>query len=99
MDNPVKKNKTELKNIIRAVFPLFLVCFFMGVAWIWGNRGEWVRFSISLAWAIIIGMWFPALLVCQKLDKRFDQLEKLLDKKSQSKEKVVEQDTEKSTKP
>ena len=99
MDNPVKKNKTELKNIVRAVLPLFLVCFSMGVAWIWGNRGEWVRFSIYLVWAIIVGMWFPAVLVCQRLDKRFDRLEKLLGKKSQSEEKVVEQDTEKSTKP
>jgi len=99
MDNAMKNNKRELKNIIRAVFPLLLVCFFMGVAWIWGNRREWVRFSICLAWAIIVGMWFPAVLVCQRLDKRFDRLEKLLGKKSQSEEKVIEQDSDKSAKP
>jgi len=95
----MKKDKIELKNIIRAVFPILLVCFFIGVAWIWGNRGEWIRFSICLAWAVIVGMWFPAVLVCQRLDKRFDRLEKLLGPKklSEKGEKVVKQNTDKST--
>ena len=74
----MKKNKTELKNIIRGLFPILTSCFCLYVAWIWGNREERVRFSIFLVASIIVAMWFPAVLICQRLDKRFDRLEELL---------------------
>jgi fatty acid desaturase len=93
MDNAMKKNKTELKNIIRGLFPTLMACFFLCVAWIWGNREDWVRFRIFLVASIIVAMWFPAVLICQKLDNRFDRLEELLknDEQSESGEKTEQQ--------
>lgn len=77
----MKKNRTKQRNVILTVFPLVLCSFFLCIAWVWGNREDWVRFKLFLVAAIIVGMWFPACLIRQKLDERFDRLEKFLSDK------------------
>ena len=74
----MKKYKMGQKSFIRMVFLMSFACFFLFAAWFWGDRKEWAEFSICLASYIIFAIWFAFALICQKLDKGFNQLEELL---------------------
>lgn len=64
-------------------FPLVLAFSLLFLVGIWAHSGESdviVIFLLPVA-ANIIAMWFPAILICQKIDKRLERLEAILDKK------------------
>ena len=67
-------------------------CFFLFVAWIWAYRGDWARFALFGIATIIAAMWFPTLILCRKIDERFEQLEKILIEKKQDEKGVIEQE-------
>lgn len=94
----MKEGRLGRKDFIRMVIILLMACFFLYSAWISGHQGNWVRFSICLATYTIFAIWLPSILIRQKIDERFDRLEKLLGKKDQGEkqEKIIKQDTDKS---
>ena len=78
------KTKTySLANVLRICFPLLLTFAFFMVAWVWGKREEWVRFSLAVAWGLAVSMWMPALLVCAKIDQKFTEVCELLREKEE----------------
>ena len=80
----MKTDEPKLRNIIIAVFPLvlaFSLLFFVGIfSSIHAEEGIIIVIILPVA-ANIIAMWFPAILICQKIDKRLERLEAILDKK------------------
>lgn len=81
----MKKNKTSIEKIKMPFLVLFflLSCamFFLVVTYVYGNRGQWVHFCITLASYIIFCIWFATACVCYKLDDKFKKLEEFLDKR------------------
>ncbi len=94
----MKKGELKKMNMVFVMMPIFIACFLLLVAAIWGNRGDWVRAGFLAIMGIIVSMGFPAGLLCRKIDERFERLEKILDKKNQSEKelKIIEQEHRKS---
>ncbi len=79
----MKKKAYPLANVLSICFASLLMFFFFAVAWIWGKREEWVRFSLAVAWGLAVSMWIPALLVCAKIDQKFTEVREMLSIKEQ----------------
>jgi Flp pilus assembly protein TadB len=98
----MKQDETKRKKMktFFVMGPLLLACFFLFVAWIWAYRGDWARFVLFGILTIVVAMWFPTLILCRKIDERFERLEKILSNKNQGgKElKIVEQELRDSPK-
>jgi len=75
-------NRKKMKTVF-VMGPLLLACFFLFAAWIWAYRGDWARFALFGILTIMVAMWFPALILCRKIDERFERLEKILSDKNQ----------------
>jgi len=91
--------KSKLKKKIGWSTILFSMCFFLSVAGVWGHRGDMIRFALFLTIALIAALHLVGMSMLMQLDERFDRLEKLLGKQSQSEkeEKNIEQDISNST--
>ena len=76
--------KNKLKKRIAWSTALFLMCFFLFAAGLWGHRGDVIRFAFFLTMALIAAFHLVGMGMLMQLDERFDRLEKLLDKQSQT---------------
>ena len=71
----VGTNRKRFKKRAGPVFGVALASLSLVCGMIWGYKDDWVRFAGYSVAAIILATVAGALLVCRKLDERFDQLE------------------------
>jgi hypothetical protein len=89
-----KPKKTKIISLVKLMTSVLLACFPLFFAWIWAYRGDWARFALFGILTIMVAMWFPALIICRKIDERFERLEKILSDKNQGEKglKIIEQE-------
>ena len=72
------KKRRGLKGLIAALFPLLMAFFLLWMAWLWGNREEWVWFGFYFGGSIILATFIPGVLILGEIVEVSDRLEKIL---------------------
>jgi hypothetical protein len=79
----MSKEKHWLKKKCIVPFFIFLCAGLLYLdGWIWGNRGDWIRFACYLTGSLMLTIITTGFLVCLKLDEISERLERVLGKQS-----------------
>jgi len=65
------------KRIFKILLPILMSGIFLCLAGVAALFEEFLLFSILLVGAIIQSLGLPAILICLKLDERFDRIERI----------------------
>lgn len=73
-----EKKRRGLKGLIAMLIPMLGAFFLLWMAWLYGNREEWVWFGFYFGGAMILAMCIPGVLIAGHIVEVSDRLEKIL---------------------